>query len=153
LVISLLVRVSQLQWNMGEQKRIPLGIFAVLLLIAASSFQLLRASEDADDAVILHFHFLLFICFQFLFSVFLDVWIHILANQLSLLRVFRSSTSHSMRILKVVGSCLRKMNIVVINTNLVHSNCLIVSLVMIDKYMQFLFSTVLYKFSFYKIFV
>ncbi|XP_047156107.1 calnexin homolog isoform X2 [Vigna umbellata] len=36
---------------MGERKRVPLGIFAVLLLISASSFQLLLASDDADDAI------------------------------------------------------------------------------------------------------
>ncbi|TKY60513.1 Calnexin-like protein [Spatholobus suberectus] len=37
---------------MGEElKRIPLGIFAVLLLISTSSFQVLRASDDADDAI------------------------------------------------------------------------------------------------------
>ncbi|XP_014505844.1 calnexin homolog isoform X2 [Vigna radiata var. radiata] len=36
---------------MGERKRIPLTIFAVLFLISASSFPLLRASDDADDAI------------------------------------------------------------------------------------------------------
>ena len=37
---------------MGERKRTPLGILTVLLFISASSFQLLCASDDADDAVI-----------------------------------------------------------------------------------------------------
>ncbi|KAK7358731.1 hypothetical protein VNO77_00669 [Canavalia gladiata] len=36
---------------MGERKRIPLGNFAVLLLISISSLQLLHASDDADDAI------------------------------------------------------------------------------------------------------
>ncbi|KAI4343533.1 hypothetical protein L6164_010871 [Bauhinia variegata] len=36
---------------MGERKRIPLGFSLLLLLVACSSFQLLRASEDADDAI------------------------------------------------------------------------------------------------------
>lgn len=37
---------------MGERKRIPLGIFAVIFfVICSSSLHLLRASDDADDAI------------------------------------------------------------------------------------------------------
>lgn len=59
------IRVSPLQWNaMGESKRIPIRIFAVLLLISTSSFQLLQASDD--DAVIIHL--VLLVCFGFCFA-------------------------------------------------------------------------------------
>ena len=78
----------------------------LLSLFAFSSIHLLSTSDDNDDVVIAASFFFLFFMFCYLICVSywsIDVfWI-----------IFRSSTSLLMRILKVVGLCLRRMIIVV----------------------------------------
>lgn len=67
------------EFNMGERKRIPLGIFAVIFfVICSSSLHLLHASDDADDAVI----HLLSLSF-FFWCLFDDwTWIHVVFMRL-----------------------------------------------------------------------
>ena len=93
----LLIISSDLQW---------LALMLLSLLFAFSSIHLLSTSDDNDDVVIAASFFFLFFMFCYLICVSywsIDVfWI-----------IFRSSTSLLMRILKVVGLCLRRMIIVV----------------------------------------